>query len=68
MVKVSKIGVWKVEGQYHESADSATKAVRRQIIQELITAETPSEEEMADWMADSWDIIESRVKAAMTGC
>jgi hypothetical protein len=70
VVKVTKIAVWKIGDQYFEDATKATAVVRQQVILELIQedgAVLDCPENIARWVACTFDKIEARVKAAMAG-
>lgn len=73
MVKVSKIAVWEVEGVLHRDAKTAERAARRALIKELMAeqktdvSEFIDSGELAEWIVDSWDTIQSRVERAMAG-
>jgi hypothetical protein len=77
MVRVSKIGVWDVNGELIRDSKTAEKAARKAIIEEMVKDEdsapphmdeTPQRAQwMAIWVSENWDIIENKVKAAMAG-
>jgi hypothetical protein len=69
MVKVSKVAVWKIGDQYFPDAQAATKETRRLVIEEMLVQEENmfAGQSPSSWMADNWDSIEARVKAAMAG-
>ena len=69
MVKVTKVAVWKIGNTYIESAKEAEKETRREIIREMLVAEENMGigEGPADWIADNWDEISNRTKAALAG-
>lgn len=69
MVKVSKIAVWDVGGELIRDAATATKKARLAIIREMLSDEENmfQGQSPAEWMADNWETIETRVKAAMAG-
>ena len=72
MVKVSKVGVWKIGNDYFEDVKKATTLVRQQVVAELIEEQKVGDklgtsQAVSPWVALNWDIIEARVKAAMAG-
>lgn len=70
-VKVSKVAVWSVNGTLIEDVKLATKETRRLVIEELATESgykfADDGSDLAFWMADNWERIESRVERAMAG-
>ena len=72
MVKVTKIAAWKIGNEFFEDMARATTEVRRLVIIEMLEEEGPgmegiTPEDIASWIAGSFDKIEARVKAAMAG-
>jgi hypothetical protein len=68
MVKVEKVGVWKVDGSFFENADEATKAARAIVIREVLQSAKANEyQDEAAMFADLWDEIERKTTAAMAG-
>lgn len=74
-VVATKVAVWKVSGQYFESVIEAEKAVRHEVVMELLDEQADTDvafeaqnEDIAAWIANNWDVIDNRVKAAMAGC
>lgn len=71
MVKVSKIAVWKIGNEYVEDSKEAEKAIRTAIISEMIAeveeGQILSAQDTGKFVAESWDAISAKVKAAMAG-
>lgn len=70
-VQVEKVAVWRVNGALIADIVAATKETRRLVIEELVAEQSyvfmEDGEDLAFWMADNWERIEVRVKAAMAG-
>lgn len=76
MVKVVKVAAWKIGDRYIEDAKEAERATRELVIRELLTEWSANgsgdpqlklKDSIANWVAENWDAIESRTKAAMAG-
>lgn len=68
MVKVQKVGVWKVDGQFFENADQATRACRAIVIREVLQDHQAHKfEDEAAMFSELWDEIERKTSAAMAG-
>lgn len=76
MVKVVKVAAWCIGDKYIEDAKEAEKAVREEIIREMLEdcpdkiwedAEDEATGNVANWVAANWEEIENRTKKAMAG-
>jgi hypothetical protein len=68
------VAAWRIGDRFVENAEEATKMVRKLVVEELLSekkldAQTDfgDNEEIGQFVADNFDIIEARVKAAMAG-
>lgn len=68
MVKVTKVAVWKVDGEFHEDLPSAIKACRTSIIREvLLEKKDESYFDEADMWSSNWEEIQRRLDQVMAG-
>lgn len=73
-IKATKIGVWKIGDQYFEELEPAEREVRRLVVLELLSEDSPeaevmmgSDEDVAAWVAVNWSLVEKRFKEAFAG-